>query len=464
MAQSQRQQQMQIKVLRIGVVRDGKIAQEKLIRAGEPVTIGSGPKNTFSLPDLEVLPKRLVLFEPDKKGESYSLHFTDEMSGKISYKDAIVPMEQLAERGDAVKRGTEYVLPLTDGNRGKVAIGPITVLFQFVPPPPEPLRATKVDFRPKMWDEDDPIFYGFLGFFTVLASVFMIYVYNAPPMDRVSLEDIPDRFTKVIMNPEPPEPKDIPEPELDEDGLALEKAKAEAEVEPKDSQKAEKNEKKEMTPEEKAAAEAKRRQDMENKVLQESKLLMAIIGTRGESSVDGKVEDLFSESDFAGQNLDEALKNVSGVEMATGSKLEARTGQGGQRGEADIGDLKGAQEGSASVGSGPATKVSGSLSVGQEEAMLEQGDANSIRTVVKKYAGQVKYCYESQLKNDPSLAGRVEISWTVNRGRVVSANVFANTTGNDPLAQCIVGKISKWRFPEDVQGEVVFPFVLTPSG
>ncbi|MCB9761542.1 MAG: AgmX/PglI C-terminal domain-containing protein [Alphaproteobacteria bacterium] len=459
MAQSKNQ--IQIKVLRIGVVQDGKIVQERLIQAGEPVTVGESPKNTFVLPPTS-LGKRFTLFSP-VKGGAYRLHFTDNMVGKISYKDAIVPLDQVKQQGDAVRKGTEYVLPLTDGNRGKVSIDGITVLFQFVPPPPEPLQATKMDFRPKLIDDDDPVFYGFLGLFTALATVFMIYVINADPIERVSMDEIPDRFTQVVMKPEPQEPVEQPDPEYDEDALSLETKKAEKAEESEPQEPKEKAEKKEMTEAEKAAAEAKRRQEMEQKVLQESKLLMAIIGTRGESSADGKVEDLFSENDFSGQDLDAALASVSGVEVASGAKLEAKTGKGGSRGDADIGDLKGAKEGSATVGSGPATQVTGALSLGQEDAFLEEGDAGAVRKVVKKYSGQIKYCYESQLKSDPTLQGRVDVSFTVNKGRVVNASLFSNSTGNDALGKCIVGKVKLWRFPDDVQGEVVYPFILTPA-
>ena len=46
----------------------------------------------------------------------------------------------------------------------------------------------------------------------------------------------------------------------------------------------------------------------------------------------------------------------------------------------------------------------------------------------------------------------------------MNPTVFANSTGSDALGKCIVGKIRTWRFPAEVSGDVIFPFVLTPSG
>ncbi|MFT5584301.1 MAG: hypothetical protein ACI9VR_001886 [Cognaticolwellia sp.] len=459
MAKAKRQTPQQ-KVLRIGVVQDGKIVQERLIKANEEVTVGESTKNLFVFPPTS-LPKRFQLFQP-KKGGGYILHFTDGMEGKISYKNAIVPLEQLKQRGDAVRKGTDFVLPLSEGNRGKVSVDGVTILFQFVPPPPEPMRAgAKMDFRPKLIEEDDPVFFGFLGLFTALATVLMIYVYNAEPVERVAIEEIPDRFTEIILEPSDDEPPEVIEPEVDPDAegekIEREDAAAADEAEPAAADK---------TPptqaEKEAAAEARRAKAKAE--VANNPLLAAIIGTRGESGSEGKVQDLFGSADFAGQDLDAALASVTGVDVATEAGLKAKEGAGGgPRTTAGIGALKGGSTGEAGVGTGPATAVKGGVQLGQADAMLEEGDTSSVTKIVRKYSGQVKYCYEAQLKNDPSLSGRVEVQFTVNKGRVASASVFGNSTGSDPLAKCIVGKVRKWKFPEEIQGDIVYPFVLSPS-
>ena len=42
------------KVLRIGIIRDGKIAEERLIKASQTVTVGESAKNTFVFPKTRI--------------------------------------------------------------------------------------------------------------------------------------------------------------------------------------------------------------------------------------------------------------------------------------------------------------------------------------------------------------------------------------------------------------------------
>ena len=100
--------------------------------------------------------------------------------------------------------------------------------------------------------------------------------------------------------------------------------------------------------------------------------------------------------------------------------------------------------------------------LGAADVPVEQDEAGSVQRVVRQYAGQVSYCYEAQLKSDPTLQGRVEVAFTVHDGRVTSASVSENTTGSDALGKCIVNKVGKWRFPEEIEGDIVYPFVLSP--
>ena len=87
----------------------------------------------------------------------------------------------------------------------------------------------------------------------------------------------------------------------------------------------------------------------------------------------------------------------------------------------------------------------------------------AVKKVVKKQSGQVRYCYESQLKHNPSLAGRMELTFVVEAGQVTKGWVAANTTGDDVLAECVATKVMTWRFTADVSGEFTYPFSLTPA-
>ncbi len=50
------------KILRIGIIQNGKIIEERLLRKRDSVTIGQSPRNTFVLPS-GALPKSFTIFE-----------------------------------------------------------------------------------------------------------------------------------------------------------------------------------------------------------------------------------------------------------------------------------------------------------------------------------------------------------------------------------------------------------------
>ncbi len=92
-------------------------------------------------------------------------------------------------------------------------------------------------------------------------------------------------------------------------------------------------------------------------------------------------------------------------------------------------------------------------------------DDGPIKAALQKNATQLKYCYEVGLRSNPSLAGRVVMDWTFAEGRVSNARVSENTTGDDALADCVLGKVRRWNgFPREAEGDVTWPFVFKQKG
>ena len=120
------------KILRIGIIQGGKIVEERLMRRRERITIGQSPKNTFYVP-ISQLPHQLPLFEV-KNGE-YLLVLNENLRGRISYDGQVHALESLSGHPNIITKGDKKYLPLTDKNRGKVVLGNIAVLFQYVPAP-----------------------------------------------------------------------------------------------------------------------------------------------------------------------------------------------------------------------------------------------------------------------------------------------------------------------------------------
>ncbi|MFT5686590.1 MAG: hypothetical protein ACI8RZ_007546 [Myxococcota bacterium] len=121
------------KLLRVGHVRAGQLVSERLIPAGASVTVGSGAEATFSVNGLAEI---FVLFSVENGG--HALHFRSDMQGKIAIDGEILTLEQLRAGGQTSERGDTATFALQPSARGKVNIGDSTILFQFVPPPPEP--------------------------------------------------------------------------------------------------------------------------------------------------------------------------------------------------------------------------------------------------------------------------------------------------------------------------------------
>jgi hypothetical protein len=92
-------------------------------------------------------------------------------------------------------------------------------------------------------------------------------------------------------------------------------------------------------------------------------------------------------------------------------------------------------------------------------------DADGVRFVVKSHLSQVHACYERAFK-DSSPGGRVEIGFAIGSdGTAKRVRTEANSTGSDPLANCLEGRVKSWQFPRPVGGdyELIYPFVFSPG-
>ncbi|MEO1268415.1 MAG: AgmX/PglI C-terminal domain-containing protein [Myxococcota bacterium] len=90
-------------------------------------------------------------------------------------------------------------------------------------------------------------------------------------------------------------------------------------------------------------------------------------------------------------------------------------------------------------------------------------DKKVIQRVVRKNLRGVKSCYERELRKNPSLEGRVEVTFAVlPTGRVADVRIIRNTV-NDKVGQCITTKVGRWVFPKpegDGRVSLVYPFVF----
>lgn len=96
--------------------------------------------------------------------------------------------------------------------------------------------------------------------------------------------------------------------------------------------------------------------------------------------------------------------------------------------------------------------------------IMGQLSQEAIRRVVQRHLPEVRFCYEQGLQANPSLEGRVTVSWIIDGGgRVQSSSLASSSVSNGEVEQCIVRAVQRWTFPAPENGGVVgvnYPFVL----
>ncbi len=92
-----------------------------------------------------------------------------------------------------------------------------------------------------------------------------------------------------------------------------------------------------------------------------------------------------------------------------------------------------------------------------------------VRSTIRSYRRQIRYCYEQELIRHPELTGKIRVHFVINhRGLVQSADgVSTQSLRGTNLQYCVLTKIRTWKFPKPRGGgevEVNYPFLFAPTG
>ncbi len=155
------------KVLRIGIVQGGRIVEERLLRRRDTVTVGQSPKNNLVITSSRI-PLSYTLVEV--KGGQYHLCFEKGMFGKVLIEGEVLDLKNVARRKLAKRKDNRFYLPLSEETRGKIVLGDVTLLFQFVAPPPEvPKLQLPASAKGAWWRNIDKTF-AFILLFSLLSQ------------------------------------------------------------------------------------------------------------------------------------------------------------------------------------------------------------------------------------------------------------------------------------------------------
>lgn len=457
------------KVLRIGVIQNGRIVEERIIGKRETVTIGSSEKNHFAVHG-EGVPSRFELFQI--VGSDYILNFTEPMSGRVGLPGGVQDLEQLRKTGAARNAGTHFQIKLSDNSRGKVVVAGTTLLFQFVVPPPvQPKPQLPAAARAGFVRTIDWLFTALVVFAFMSMFGFIVYLEHADWPIEQGITAVPDDIARMLFEEPapPPEPVDKPEAPAEDEGEQAEAPAPEKNPEPS------RGEKKEPAPDE--GEEAAQLADKAARIGEEAaQAAEALIVGALSSEAGGALADVLAGGAVTG-NAEDILAQAAGIGVAqsgSGGALRTRSGGASGSGQTGLGGLAkaGGKGTTASADEGTAVKertIKGKTELGTGGDIGGSGDFDSslVVAMIKKRIGAIRACYEKELRRNPTLAGKVTIEFTIQpQGNVTSVKVGANTTGDDNVATCVKTAVGLFRFNPGPEGGSVsfsYPFVFAPQ-
>jgi outer membrane biosynthesis protein TonB len=431
------------KALHVGVIHGGKFIDDRWFAAGSgDITVGEGEKNSFAVP-FSALPRSHALFH--RRSGACSLSFTADMQVKVEADGKELDLKKSARRAGAL-----FELPLTDDSRGRVSMGEVTFVFNFAAPPKVPPRPVlPKEARGTLWNVTDHTFATVLLISLLLhgAAVGAISRRDLPP-EEAAMEEIPDRFARLLIPDKPPEVEQPPEEQK-----AVEEKPAEEEKPAAKEEKA------------KAKDSAEHKAAVQKAVAQKG--LVKILGSVGAGGSGGALANVLAAGGGFSDDIGAALAGAGGVALATeGSGGPVRKGEGAAQ-ASGIGGIATSGGGGVKMREKADVAVRGSVSQeGDAEVDSPSVDKAALSRFINLRKGSIQGCYEAQLKRSPSLHGKLVLRFTIGtRGQIVEVSIDSDTLGSDELASCITRLVKAWRMPfsPDADTTVTFPFLFHPG-
>jgi hypothetical protein len=394
--------------LRVCVVRDGKVCDEHLLRQGSALAIRQG----------ELVPAHLT--DPDAfcraVGSGWSLHLVDGDNGRIKKDGEIVEINVLRDNPMLHREHERVQIRLAHGDRGHIRADGASVLFQVVGAPMGARNTSATaDFRPRCLDDDDPVFLAFVGVFAMAgaAAALLVTLAPTPPAQTFTFETAKQvvlRLREQQVEPKQPEPPaTVAQLEPPDGGPAAPVAPPTKPDPPKAPNQA---------------------------ALIRSRPVIVLVGSRrtlGNIKVDDTTELLpqgWGTSDDIGTTID-------------GPRHSLTTHDYADRGIADD-DL------SVQILYAPTTDqpidVPVTITIEPPQDVAENHGLSSISERVNAQSGRLKVCYENLIRSQPGMKARIEMSWSVTRGRVTSLQTLSESTDDDVFVSCIEKKLRGFRF------------------
>ncbi|WP_434344838.1 TonB family protein [Myxococcus virescens] len=446
------------RVLQVALLWGDTLLEVQHFKDGVPVTIGEAKQNFFNVfapsvgkSHVLAVSKKDVL---EVRAPAGSRAFVTNQ-GNVRTKDALRAAGALSgQAGDAAEQ--RFTLGLHD--RVEVSLGTVSFVARYVKPSPVITAASLKD--------SDFTFFKITSICMLAGLAVVLAMVLTPRQELPQSADIfesQQRVAKFLITPEKRlEAKKLQLSAPEEGAKAKDE---EGKFGKEDAKQQEAAPSKPGTP-----VVDKSKKEKDRQAVGKAGLLGAFKGMKGGAS------DVFGPGGF-GTGINDALGGLKGGAamgdaQGVGGVGSRGTGKGGGGTALGIGGL-------GTQGTGRGTGGSGGIDLGGRGKSITKVipgkttvvgglDKDVIAKVIRRHQGEIKYCYESELNKDPSLAGKVAVAFVIDpTGAVSDASVAETTLNNAAAERCMLSRIRRWKFPEPKGGGVVsvtYPWLFSPAG
>lgn len=413
-------------VLRIGVVRAGRIVEERVIEQRAAVTVGASEDATFVVPSL---PSTFELF--GRKGNAYVLRVRPQMRGRIAFESEIVELATLA--------GTD--VKLTEHARGKVTLGDTTLLFQFVRPLPKQARpqlplSVKGGLTGQIdWSLTIIAAMSFLLHFGIVGAMYSDWM-DVVADDNHSVAGIVDMMQRIPPPPAVETPSDTPNttapaPE------PVTKAATPTSTPTKTTGTTG------STTKSTSSSSASDKQVASLLAQADAIEVGLLIAPNGKSSVDRALR----RSEIPPVDLSSRAADGKGI-ADRGDDLRVRgSGPVIAQKPGSLGTLGGPTHGTSSDAAGDARDTAGPKLEPKIGTLSGSTTVTGADRVIAGLKGRFRACYQKGLAIDPNMSGKVIISAKIGpNGEVTSADVASSSGLSPEVGACIASAVKRAQF------------------
>ena len=442
--------------LRVALLWNGSVIQERLFDEPHSVTVGENIKCTFTVPAGAGISRSFKLFHASSRGK-YKLGLNQDMSGSLQLGGQRFEVADAIAAKGRVKGAAGSLVPLGAEDWGILHVGPLAIFFQFI----EAERKVAAPFFASL-DMNTIASSAFSGLMHVGIVLLCLFFWTED--EEVKRRPVVFKAWDVDAIFELEEEEEEEEDEGEEEDTTAKRAEG--------------DEGKFGDPDIDPMIESKvpeRDGKMVSKIDPKNVGLVDMLSTNKLGGM-GAIANILS-SDTSG------LSDKMAVAMAgAGSEFVMGHGSGGMgfkgtgSGGGGLGGY-GRIHGLGKIDTGGGTGMHGSLGrkrarrvgkirvgAGRSTGFCKRGD---IARVVRRRANSIRACYEQRLQVNPNLKGKVTARWTIAlSGRVSSAGIASSSLGDSAVTNCIMRVIRRMSFPKPEGGVCIvqWPFVFNAGG